>query len=136
MSQKLLQRPVIAFVLCAPLVVPVLAGDKVSVQSAMAEPIKLSVGKQVLLRSEMKVLRTAVADPEICRVNQYSASELGIVARTPGKTDVTIWFSEPDKAPLTYVVEVQGDKSASASADCRCKVALMPFSSTVVRFRA
>jgi Flp pilus assembly secretin CpaC len=107
MSHKLLSRLVIAFALSPAMTVPAVAGDKVAVHTAVAEPIRLAAGKQLLLRSETTVLRTAVGDSEICGVNQYSAREMAIVARAPGKTEVTVWFSGTEKTPLIYVVEVQ-----------------------------
>ena len=81
--------------------------DQVSIQTPVAVPLQLAAGKQLLFRSKMNVHRTTVGDSAICNINQFSARELAIVARAPGKTEVTFWFADPSKTPLTYVLEVR-----------------------------
>ena len=86
---------------------PALASDKIAIKPPVETPLKLVAGKQTLLRSREKIHRTAVTDPSICAVNQFSASELAIVARAPGKTQVIVWFASPENEPLIYEVEVR-----------------------------
>jgi Flp pilus assembly secretin CpaC len=82
-------------------------GEPVAFQPPVAAPLKLAAGKQLLFRSKANIHRTTVGDPEVCNINQFSASELAIVARAPGQTEVTFWFTDPANTPLTYVVEVR-----------------------------
>ena len=84
-----------------------LASDKVVVQQPAQAQVQLAAGQQKLLRSRLKVVRTAVTDSSVCAVNHFSASELAIVARSPGTAEVTVWFAQPDQEPRTYVVEVR-----------------------------
>jgi Flp pilus assembly secretin CpaC len=107
MGHVLLRRLAAVSVLCAAMIAPALAGDKVAVHAPATEPIKLTAGKQTIFRSPTNVHRTLVADPGVCGVNQFSARELAIVARAPGKTEVTIWLSDSEMAPLIYIVEVR-----------------------------
>lgn len=85
------------------------AGEE-AVQPAPAAQVsvKLAAGRQKLLRSRSQVGRTAVVDPAICDVNQFTTSEFAIVARSPGATEVTIWFTDAALPPVTYLVEVTG----------------------------
>jgi Flp pilus assembly secretin CpaC len=84
-----------------------LASDNVVIQTPARTQVQLTAGQQQLLRSRFKVVRTAVSDSSVCAVNQFSTSELAIVARSPGTAEVTVWFAQPDQEPRTYLIEVR-----------------------------
>jgi len=66
-------------------------------------PSQLIVGKT-------PIVRTAVADPSIVDVVQFSPQEVSVIGLTVGSTTVTFWFDgNPD--PLVYLVEVIRDPS-------------------------
>ena len=69
--------------------------------------ITLGVRRSLLLRAKADIHRTAVVDSSICEIVQTTPRELSIVGRSSGRTQVTIWFSGPEAAPLSYVVEVK-----------------------------
>jgi Flp pilus assembly secretin CpaC len=74
-----------------------------------AEPdtVKLRVGGSELLRAKASVHRTAVVDPAVCEIAQFTPREVSLIGRRAGQTQVTFWFDDPAMAPLTYVIDVQ-----------------------------
>ena len=84
--------------------------DAVIIAPASPVPVKLAAGRQTLIRSRTQVGRTAVVDPTICDVNQFTTTEFAIVARSPGTTEVTVWFADAALRPVTYLVEVNGSQ--------------------------
>ena len=76
-------------------------------RSAEPDPIKLRAGRALQLRAKADVYRTAVVDPAVCDVAQFTPRELSIVGRAAGQTQVTFWFDDPRLAPQTYVIDVQ-----------------------------
>ncbi len=62
-----------------------------------------------LLRTAYDVIRTAVVDPAICDVVQFTPREVSIIGRGQGATHVTFWFEDPSRRPLTYLVRVVPD---------------------------
>ena len=71
-------------------------------------------GRSRLLRSTVEFSRTAVVDPAICDLIQYSPTELGFVGKTIGTTQVTVWFRDSDDPnvdtqPRSFIVHVVSD---------------------------
>lgn len=69
----------------------------------------LQVRRSKLLRTKNNVYRTAVVDPQICDVLQFTPREVSIIGRSQGATHVTFWFEGEDQKPLTYLVRVVPD---------------------------
>jgi pilus assembly protein CpaC len=75
-------------------------------------------GRSLLLRSTIEFTRTAVVDPKICDLIQYSATELGFVGKALGTTQVTVWFRDSndpnvDTQPRSFIVHVVPDLNAA-----------------------
>jgi pilus assembly protein CpaC len=63
-----------------------------------------------LLRTKLNVYRTAVVDPSICDVIQFTPREVSIVGKAQGATTITFWFEDDaTHEPLTYLVRVTPD---------------------------
>jgi len=69
--------------------------------------LKLTIGRPLVLRTKVDVYRTAIVDSGICDIVQFTPRELSLIGRAAGQTQITFWFDGPDRAPLTYVVEVK-----------------------------
>jgi pilus assembly protein CpaC len=69
--------------------------------------VRLHVGRSLLLRAKANVYRTAIVDQTVCDILQPTPSEISIIGRATGQTDVTFWFADPRMKPLTYTVEVR-----------------------------
>jgi pilus assembly protein CpaC len=72
--------------------------------------LSVTLRRSKLLRTKLNVYRTAVVDPSICDVIQFTPREVSIVGKAQGATTITFWF-EDDAAhqPLTYLVRVTPD---------------------------
>ncbi|MGA2033415.1 MAG: pilus assembly protein N-terminal domain-containing protein [Thermoguttaceae bacterium] len=77
------------------------------------EDLSIVMRRSKLLRSSLDITRSAVVDPNICDVVQFSLREVSIIGKTEGATDVTFWFSDPAVPPHTYLVHVKRDPEAS-----------------------
>ena len=76
-------------------------------------------GRSRLLHSSIEFTRTAVVDPKICDLIQYSPTEIGFVGKAIGTTQVTLWFRESndpnvDTQPRSIVVHVERDLKSLA----------------------
>ncbi len=71
--------------------------------------LKVMVRRSKILRTEFDIYRTAVVDPGICDVVQFTPREVSIIGKSQGATHVTFWFEGGDRLPTTYVVEVIPD---------------------------
>ena len=68
-------------------------------------------GRSQLVRSRIEFARTAVVDPSVCDLFQYSPTEIGFIGKNIGTTEVTVWFRESndpnlDTQPRSFVVHV------------------------------
>ncbi|MDA7951129.1 MAG: pilus assembly protein N-terminal domain-containing protein, partial [Pirellulaceae bacterium] len=70
--------------------------------------ITVQIRRSKLLRTEGKVYRTAVVDPMICEIAQFSPNEISVIGKQEGATSVTFWI-EGRERPITYLVEVTPD---------------------------
>jgi len=71
-------------------------------------------GRSQLLRSTVEFTRTAVVDPSICDLVQYSPTEIGFIGKKVGTTQVTLWFHQDDNLivdtqPRSIIVHVVPD---------------------------
>ena len=55
-------------------------------------------------------MRSAIADPSIIEVAQYSPNELAIIGLQVGTTTLTLWFDKSPE-PLIYLVNTVRDPS-------------------------
>lgn len=74
-----------------------------------AEELSIIVHRSKLLRSQTEITRTAIVDPSICDVAQYTMRDVAIIGKAIGATNVTFWFSDPNVAPRTYLVRIIPD---------------------------
>ena len=71
-----------------------------------AGTLKLHVGEPMMLRAASSLRRTAVADEAVIEVVAFSQREIALHGKAPGTTNVTFWFADAKREPVTYVVEV------------------------------
>ena len=62
-----------------------------------------------LLRSQHNIYRTAVVDPGVCDVVQFTPREVSIIGKGVGATHITFWFADGKHEPVTYLVRVTPD---------------------------
>ena len=67
------------------------------------------VRRSKLLRTKVDVYRTAVVDPAVCDVSQFTPREIAILGKGQGATHVTFWFADDRYRPVTYLVRVKPD---------------------------
>ena len=67
------------------------------------------VRRNKILRTQMDIYRTAVVDPSICDVVQFTPREISIIGKAQGATHVTFWFEGGDRLPMTYLIQVVPD---------------------------
>src|SRR5262249_17741790 len=63
-----------------------------------------------LVVTKTNVTRTAIADPSVIDLVQYSPTEFGIIGLQLASTTLTLWF-ENDPDPLIYLIKVIRDPS-------------------------
>jgi pilus assembly protein CpaC len=74
-----------------------------------ADELTVIYRRSKLLRTKVDVYRTAVVDPSICDVVQYTPREISVIGRGQGATHVTFWFDDESYQPYTYLVRVEPD---------------------------
>ncbi|MDP6444241.1 MAG: pilus assembly protein N-terminal domain-containing protein [Pirellulaceae bacterium] len=67
--------------------------------------IQVDVGRTKLMRCKFDIRRTAIVDPAVCDIIQFSPSEISLIGRRAGQTQMTFWFDDNDD-PQVYVVKV------------------------------
>ncbi len=77
-----------------------------------AGALSIQMRRSRLLKTKTGVFRTAIVDPGICDVVQYTPNELSIIGRRVGSTHVTFWFTGGDRDPMTYLIQVTPDTAA------------------------
>ncbi|MDO4550057.1 MAG: pilus assembly protein N-terminal domain-containing protein [Planctomycetia bacterium] len=63
-----------------------------------------------ILRTKSDLIRTAIVDPSICDVVQFTPREISIIGKTVGATHVTFWFKDSTE-PVTFLVRTAPDPS-------------------------
>lgn len=71
--------------------------------------VSVMVRRSLLLRTPNAIYRTAVVDPNICDVIQFTPKEISIIGKAQGSTHVTFWFEGENTQPITYLVKVEPD---------------------------
>ena len=74
-----------------------------------SEEMKVIAHRSKLLRTKVDIFRTAVVDPGVCEIVQFTPREISIIGKREGATDVTFWFSDETHRPLTCLVRVIAD---------------------------
>ena len=72
-------------------------------------PIRVKVRRGLLLRTDFDIYRSAVVDPAICDLVQFTPQEVSIIGKSVGTTNVTFWFRDGHQRPMIYVVKVEPD---------------------------
>ncbi len=72
--------------------------------------LKVIQRRSQLIIGKSNISRTAVADPQVLDVVQFSPNEISVIGLGIGSTTVTFWF-EGDSDPLVYLIEVIRDPS-------------------------
>ena len=83
--------------------------DMFEVIQSQSEPITIHVGRSLLLRTRNDIFRTAVVDPTVCDIMQFTPSEVSIIGRSVGVTNTTFWFRENGGEPMNFEVRVIPD---------------------------
>ena len=74
------------------------------------EEMKVIERRSQLIVARSNIARTAIADPSVIEIVQYSPNEISIIGLALGTTTLTIWFEDsPD--PLIYLIETIRDPS-------------------------
>ena len=71
--------------------------------------LSIVLRRSKLLRTKVDIYRTAVVDPAVCDVVQFTPREISIIGRAQGATHVTFWFEDGTHEPITYLVRVVPD---------------------------
>lgn len=71
--------------------------------------MQVMLRRSKILRTPFDIYRTAVVDPRICNVVQFTPREVSIIGQAQGSTHVTFWFEDGQNRPVTYLVRVVPD---------------------------
>ena len=77
--------------------------DQIRAMPSVSENLDVVQHHSQLIVARGKVVRTAVADPTIIDVVQFSPSELSVIGLELGSTTLTVWFDSSPQ-PLIYLV--------------------------------
>ena len=81
--------------------------------------IEVMVRRGKVLRTRMNLYRTAVVDPMVCDVIQFTPREVQIVGKAVGATHVTFWFEGGLRRPVTYLVRIVPDQEVVKNVEYR-----------------
>ncbi|HEV8071543.1 MAG TPA: pilus assembly protein N-terminal domain-containing protein [Planctomycetaceae bacterium] len=84
--------------------------EQISAMPGVSENLDVVQHHSQLLIARTNIVRTAVADPSIVDVVQFSPSELSIIGLELGSTTLTLWFDNSHQ-PLIYQVNTLRDPS-------------------------
>jgi pilus assembly protein CpaC len=84
--------------------------EQITAMPTVSENLDVVQHHSQLLIAKSNIVRTAVADPSIVDVVQYSPSELSIIGLEQGSTTLTLWFDN-SRQPLIYQVNTLRDPS-------------------------
>jgi pilus assembly protein CpaC len=85
--------------------------QQISAMPSVSEALEVVHHRSQLIVTRSKVVRTAVADPSVIDVVQYSPNELSIIGAELGSTTLTLWFQNSPE-PLIYLVTTTRDPGA------------------------
>ena len=69
--------------------------------------LTVETGRSRLLKCKAGVFRTAIVDPTVVDIVQFTPREVSIIGKRIGATQVTFWFENDESDPQTYLIEVQ-----------------------------
>jgi pilus assembly protein CpaC len=119
--------------------------EQISAMPSVSETLEVVQHHSQLIIARSKITRSAIADPSIVDVAQYSPQELSVIGLEQGSTTLTVWFEDGSR-PLIYLVNTVRDPSVEerrrlnygrlerklAILFPNSKVHLIPFSGKVV----
>jgi Flp pilus assembly secretin CpaC len=76
--------------------------------------LDLVVGKSRVINLPFPVARVAVSNPAVAQALVISPTQLQLVGKMPGLTNLTLWNSPADSSPLSYDLNVRRDVSQLA----------------------
>lgn len=74
-----------------------------------SEELSVISKRSLLMRTRYNLHRTAIVDPAICDIVQFTPREICIIGRAVGSTHVTFWFEDGTYKPITFVVNTKPD---------------------------
>ncbi len=72
--------------------------------------LKVIARRSKLLRTKSDLVRTAIVDPSICDIVQFTPREISIIGKSVGATHVTFWFKDSTE-PVTFLIKTTPDPS-------------------------
>ena len=84
--------------------------DQISSMPTISQSLDVVQHRSQLIVGRSNIVRSAVADPSIIEVAQYSPNELAIIGLQVGTTTLTLWFDK-SREPLIYLVNTVRDPS-------------------------
>ncbi len=119
--------------------------DQISSMPSITQTLDVVQHRSQLIVGRSNITRSAIADPSIIEVAQYSPNELAIIGLQVGTTTLTLWFDKSPE-PLIYLVNTVRDPSVDerrrsdvarlerklAMLFPNSKVYLIPFSGKIV----
>jgi pilus assembly protein CpaC len=72
-------------------------------------PLKLTVNKSLVLHTKMLLRRVSVAQPDIADVNLVGPTEMLVLGRKPGATQIILWDDNDHSQTIDVVVNVDLD---------------------------
>lgn len=76
---------------------------------ARAEVVQVGVGEQELIRTDSRITRVAMGDPEIAGANVLSVREVMLTGKKRGDTSLTVWTRGADEPTRYAIVVASGD---------------------------
>ncbi len=73
-----------------------------------ATPVNVPLGGQKILNLAQSVERVALGNPKVAQVQVLSSKQLRVLGKAPGKTDLTVWYSDSGKSGA-YSIRVGAD---------------------------
>ena len=86
---------------------------------ARAEVVQVGVGEQELIRTDSRITRVAMGDPEIAGANVLSVREVMLTGKKRGDTSLTVWTRGADEPTRYAIVVASGDLPDVLIADTR-----------------
>jgi len=84
--------------------------DQISSMPSITQSLDVVQHRSQLIVGRSNITRSAIADPSIIEVAQYSPNELAIIGLQVGTTTLTLWFDK-NPEPLIYLVNTVRDPS-------------------------
>jgi pilus assembly protein CpaC len=84
--------------------------EQISAMPSISQTLDVVQHRSQLIVGRSNIVRSAIADPAIIEVAQYSPNELAIIGLQVGSTTLTLWFDK-NREPLIYLVNTVRDPS-------------------------